>query len=106
MWVTDHTVPTIAFLVESILKLFQQAGFHITELCTDCKYIPALQVLQDDGWSFITNLTNAPEHVPEAEHNNCLLKEQIHATYHGIPYKVLPTAIICYMFMETTAKSN
>ena len=64
MWVTDHTVPTIAFLVESIVKLFQQAGFHIKELCTDCKYIPALQVLQDDGWSVITNLANAPEHVP------------------------------------------
>ena len=27
-------------------------------------------------------------------------------TYHGIPYKMLPTAIICYMVIETAAKLN
>ena len=49
---------------------------------------------------------NAQEHVPEAECNNCILKECIHATYHGISYKMLPRTVICYMVMETTAKLN
>ena len=54
----------------------------------------------------MTNPSNTQEHVPEAKHNNCVLKECIHATYHGIPYKMLPQTVICYMVMETTAKLN
>ena len=58
MWVTDHTAPTIASLVESVLKLYQWASFQVTEVCTDCELKPELQVLQDNGWSFMTNLAN------------------------------------------------
>ena len=106
MRVADHTAPTITSLVESVVKLYQQAGFQVTEVCADCEFKPVLQVLQDGGWSFMTNLTNTQEHVPEAEHNNCVLKEHIHDTYHGIPYKMIPLTIICSMVMETTAKLN
>ena len=35
-----------------------------------------------------------------------ILKECIHATYHGNPYKMLPQTVICYMVMETAAKLN
>ena len=83
MWVADHNAPTITSLVESVLKLYQQARFQVMEVCTDHKFKPVLQVLQDDGWSFMTNLANAQEHVPEAECNNHILKEHIHATYLG-----------------------
>ena len=76
------------------------------EVCADHEFKPVLQVLQDSGWSFMTNLVNTQEHVPEAENNNCVLKEHIHTTYHGIPYKMLPRTIICYMVMETAAKLN
>ena len=75
MWVVDCTAPTIASLIESILKLYEWAGFQVMEVCTDHKFKPVLQVLQDDGWSFMTNLVNAQEHVPEAECNNHILKE-------------------------------
>ena len=54
----------------------------------------------------MTNLANAQEHVPEAEHKNHILKEHIHATCHRIPYKMLPRTVICYMLMETAAKLN
>ena len=54
----------------------------------------------------MTNLANAQEHVPEAEHNNCILKEHICTNYHGIPYKMLPQTVICHMVMETAAKLN
>ena len=37
-WVADCTAPTIASLVESILKLYQQAGFQDMEVCADCKF--------------------------------------------------------------------
>ena len=74
------------------------------EVCADRKFKPVLQVLQDDGCSFMTNLANTQEHVAEAEHNNHILKEHIWAPYHGIPYKMLPQTVICYMVMETAAK--
>ena len=64
-------VPTIASLVESMFKLYQQAGFQITEVCPDHKFKP---VLQGDECLFMTNLANAQEHVPEDEHNNHVLK--------------------------------
>ena len=106
MWVADCNPPTITSLVESILKLYQWAGFQVTEVCANHKLKPVLQVLQDDGWSFTTNLANTQEHVPETECNNCILKERICTTYHGIPYKWLPCAIICYIVMETVVKLN
>ena len=106
MWAVDHTAPTITPLVESILKLYQWASFQVMEVCTNCEFKPVLQVLQDNGWSFTTNLTNAQEHVPEAEHNYCMLKEHICAIYQGIPHKMPPQTIICYMVMETTAMLN
>ena len=90
MWVADHIASTITSLVESILNLYQCVSFQVMEVCADHEFKPVLQVLQDDGWSFMTNLANALEHVPEAEHNNHIIKEHIHAIYHGIPCKMLP----------------
>ena len=75
MWVTDGTAPTITTLVESVLKLYQWAGFHIIEVCADCEFKPVLHILQDIGGSFMTNLANTQEHVPEGECNNHVLKE-------------------------------
>ena len=59
MWAADHTAPNIASLVEFILKLYQWASFQVTEVCANCEVKPVLQVLQDDGWSFTTNLAIA-----------------------------------------------
>ena len=106
MWVADCTVRTIASLVESVLKLYQWAGFQVIEVCAGQEFKPVLHVLNDSGWSFTTNLATTQEHVPEAEQNNHVLKEHIHTTYHGIPYTMLPQTIICYMVMETAVKLN
>ena len=66
----------------------------------------AFKSIQDGGWSFMTNLADTQEHVPEADHNNHFLKKCICTTYHGIPYKMLPQTVVCYMAMETTAMLN
>ena len=34
MWVADCNAPTIASLVESVLKLYQWASFQVMEVCT------------------------------------------------------------------------
>ena len=59
MWVADCTAPTIASLVESILKLYQWSSFQVKEVWANCKFKPALHTLQDNGWSFMTNFANA-----------------------------------------------
>ena len=106
IWVADCNPTTIEPLVESVLNLYQQASFQVSNICNDHEFKLVLSILLDDGWLFITNLANAQEHVPEAQQNNHILKEHIHATYHGIPYTQLPHTVLCYMVMETMAKLN
>ena len=45
MWVADCMAPTITSLVESVLKLYQQASFQVMEVCANCKFKPVLHVL-------------------------------------------------------------
>ena len=87
MWVIDCSPTTIASLVESMLQLYQKASFHVTEICTDHEFNPVLHILQDNGWSLMTDLANTQEHVPEAEQNNHILKEHIlpHIPWGSIP---------------------
>ena len=106
MWVPDCMASTISNLVEFVLKLYHKASFQVTEVCTNHEFKPVLHVLQDSGWSFMTNLANTQQDVPEAKHNDHILKEHICATSPGIPYKMLPQSIIWYMLMETAAKLN
>ena len=56
MWVADHNPTSFSSQVDSIFKLYHQAGFQVTKVCAD----------QD--------LANAQEHVPETECNNHILK--------------------------------
>ena len=49
MWVADHTAPTITCLVESVLKLYQWAGFQVMEVCANHEFKPILHILQDSG---------------------------------------------------------
>ena len=51
-WVADCNAPTIASLVESVLKLYQRAGFQVMEVCANQEFKPVLHILQDSGWSF------------------------------------------------------
>ena len=90
MWVSNHMAPTITNLVEAVLKSYHWASFQVTEVCANHKFKPVLHIFHNRGLSFTTNVGNSQEHVPEAEHNNHILKEHIHTTYHGIPYKMLP----------------
>ena len=62
MRVADCMAPTIAYLVESVLKLYSRTSFQVKEVCADHEFKPVLHVPQDCGWSFMTNLANAQEH--------------------------------------------
>jgi hypothetical protein len=52
------------------------------------------------------NFTNAQDYVPEAERNNCTIKERIRAGYHRLPYKEIPRIMINYLAMIQANKLN
>ena len=52
------------------------------------------------------NFSNPQEHVPEAERNNCLIKERIRATYHRLPYKQLTKTMTKVLVMDSAKKLN
>ena len=73
MWVADCTAPTITSLAESVLKLGPAFKSQKSALIANSSQF-SKSSNQDGGESFMTNLANAQEHVPEAECNNCILR--------------------------------
>jgi hypothetical protein len=53
----------------------------------------------EDDLDVDMNLTNAQDHVPEAERNNRTIKERIRAAYYCLPYKAIPRILIRYLAM-------
>jgi hypothetical protein len=52
------------------------------------------------------NYGNPQEHVPEAEHNNQVIKEQVWATYHHLPFSHLPCIMIKILVINSAKKLN
>jgi hypothetical protein len=52
------------------------------------------------------NYASPQEHVPEAERNNRVIKEQIHATYHCLPYDCLPRIMVKVIVNDSAKKLN
>ena len=52
------------------------------------------------------NYANPQEHVPEAERNNCAIKECFRAAFHRLPFKKLPKNMVKILRMESAKKLN
>ena len=52
------------------------------------------------------NFSNPQEHVPEAERNNCVIKERVRAGYHRLPYTRLTRLMIKILVTESAKKLN
>ena len=52
------------------------------------------------------NYSNPQEHVPDAERNNRVITERVHACYHHLPYVHLSRTLTKYMVIEYTKKLN
>jgi hypothetical protein len=52
------------------------------------------------------NYASPQENVPEAEHNNQVIKEQICATYHHLPYDRLPRIMFKVLIDDSAKKLN
>ena len=88
-----------------ILNIFSHAGLPMWCILADQEFKPLLNCMRDT-YKFEPNYANAQEHVPEAERNNCIIKECIRAVYHQSPFKVLPQIVIQYLVIEAAWKLN
>ena len=52
------------------------------------------------------NYASLQEHVPEAKHNNRVIKERVHTTYHRLPYNRLPCIMVKVLVNDSTKKLN
>jgi hypothetical protein len=59
-----------------------------------------------EHYNIAMNFANPQEHVPETERNNQVIKEQIHASYHGLPFQQLTKTMTKILVMESAKKLN
>jgi hypothetical protein len=52
------------------------------------------------------NYATAGEHEPEAERNNRTVQERIRATYHNLPYAMIPKVTLQYLVLISTQQLN
>jgi hypothetical protein len=63
-------------VLDEILQYYNNAGFVITEIHYNGEYRAMMNKVKND-LNVKMNFTNAQDHVPEAEQNNQMIKEQI-----------------------------
>ena len=82
--------------LDAILRHYNQGGFEISHLKADNRFRSLLKDLQDD-LQIILNSTMRDEHVPEAERNHRTIEERVRATFHNLPYKIIPRIMLDYL---------
>jgi hypothetical protein len=91
--------------LNQILRHYNWAGFVVKTIHCDGEYRGIMEKVGND-LDVNMNLTNAQDHVPEAEWNNQMIKEWIWATYYCLPYKEIPRIMIHYLAMIQTNQLN
>ena len=66
--------------IDKILRLYNSTGFIVRVIQCDREYQEMMDEVKDE-LDVDMNYTSASEHVPEAERNNCMIKERIRAAF-------------------------
>ena len=85
----DRTPEEIYEALDSILRLYNKAGYRIKCLHCDPEFIPLMDPVLDD-MGRIMNCTPAGAHCPEAECSNRVIGERVRAIFHALPCKAIP----------------
>jgi hypothetical protein len=91
--------------IKEIITIYNKAGFRITKIREDNKF----QLLKDtmfDNFGINMNFANPQEHVPEAEHNNRVIKERVRAIFHWLPYKQITKTMTKILVIEAAKWMN
>ena len=91
--------------LDKILRRYGQSGFRITSVHCDQEFRTLMGPVADE-LGVEMNYTTTDEHVPEAERNNRTIQERIRATYHHLPYAVIPKVMLQYLALTSAAQLN
>ena len=105
--IPGRTTEELLESLDQVLRLYNSNGFYISTVYCDNEFKEIYPNLKDnyDGLTFL-DFSQPQAHVPEAERNNRIIKERIRATYHRLPCKSLPKAILQTLVMESARKVN
>jgi hypothetical protein len=88
-WIPHQTPEAYRSVIDHVFRTYNQAGFQITTIHCENEFHPLMNQLQD-SYNVQINYSNPQEHVPEAERNNRVIKEQFRSAFHQLPYKSIP----------------
>jgi hypothetical protein len=72
-------------VLDNVFRTYNQEGFWITTIHCGNEFRPLMNKLQNT-YNVQMIYANLQEHVPEAERNNCVIKEQFRAAFHRLPF--------------------
>jgi hypothetical protein len=91
--------------ITSIFRLYDNAEFRIKRIHCDQEFRNMMESVSTE-FDITMNYTTAGEHVPEAERNNRTIQERIRATYHSLPYAMIPKVMLRYLCMISVQQLN
>jgi hypothetical protein len=109
---TVHYMPTTEAKnyqtnIMDVCGVYRRGGFQVNDILCDNEFHAALDPIAASQNPPITmHYAAAQEHVPEAERNNRVIKEQFRAVYHRLPYTHLPRILVKYLTYESARKPN
>jgi hypothetical protein len=102
-WIPHKTPEAYRSVLDNVFHTYIQAGFQITIIHWDNKFRPVMDHLQNT-YNVQMNYANPQEHVPEAERNNRVIKEQFRSAFHRLLFKIIPKIMVKILTMECTKK--
>jgi hypothetical protein len=109
---TVHYMPTTEAKnyqtnIMDVCGVYRRGGFQVTDILCYNEFHAALDPIAASPNPPITmHYAAAQEHVPEAECNNRVIKEQFRAVYHRLPYTHLPRILVKYLTYESARRPN
>ena len=104
-YLTNQTADELYKAIDKSLRVYNEAGFTVTDIHCDGQFRPLMDPVADD-LNIKMNYATANEHVPEAERNNRVIKERIRAEYNALPYSKIPKLMIIKLAETVTDKLN
>jgi hypothetical protein len=88
LFISSKSISLYQEALKEVIQVYNKAGFKIVQIRADNKFGP-LKAAMLNRFGIKMNFANPQEHVPEAEQNHQIIKEQIRAFYHQLPFKQL-----------------